>query len=190
MNTVRSYILENKLKNNSGFTLIELLIIIAIVGVISGIAVMESKEMYNSYQIRGLARQVYSDMQYARLVAIKQGQESVIDWEKDASGDIYYVSKWKDPAKIWPRAGDPIYLTGVKSSYKTIKACHPTSPASELTDIEFNPNGTSSIAGGIKLSKGGRVYKIYVSSAGTGNVRILNRVTLLDEDPDNADECP
>lgn len=182
--------MENKLKNDRGFTLVELVIIIGIIGVISGIAAMEFKDMYSIYQIKGLARQVYSDMQYARLVAIKQGQESVIDWEKDVSGDIYYVSKWKDPAKNWPRAGEPIYLTGVKSSYKTIKACHPTSPASELNDIEFNPNGTSSIAGGIKLSKDGRVYKIYVSSAGTGNVRIVNRVTLLDEDPDNADECP
>ena len=179
--------MKNRLQNNNGFTLIELILVIGIIGILSGIAVMSSRDMYSSYQIRGVARQVYSDMQYARLIAIKQGKETVIDWGKDASGDIYYVSKWK-AGGAWPKANDPTYLTGNKSSYKYIKACHPTSPASDPIDVEFNPNGTAG-NGGIKLSMDGRVYWVYISSSGTGNVRILNRITLVDESK-NADECP
>jgi len=186
--------MKNRLQNNNGFTLIELLMVIAIIGVLSGIAVMSSRDMYASYQIRGLARQVYSDMQYARLLAIKQGKESIIDWGKDASGDVYYISDWKvfDPDKPWPKANDPTYLTGHKSSYKNIKACHPTNPASDPIDVEFKPNGTATsdvTNGGIKLSMDGRVYRIYVSSEGTGNVRILNKATLVDDGLD-AGECP
>ena len=186
--------MKNRLQNNNGFTLIELIMVIAIIGVLSGIGVMSSRDMYASYQMRGVARQVYSDMQYARLIAIKQGRESVINWGKDASGDVYYISDWKvfDSDKPWPKANLPTYLTGNKSSYKHIKACHPTSPASDPIDVEFNPNGSAIsdiINGGIKLSMDDRVYRIYISSEGTGNVRILNRTTLVDEGID-ADECP
>ena len=180
--------MKNRLQNNNGFTLIELIMVIAIIGVLSGIAVMSSRDMYASYQIRGLARQVYSDMQYARLLAIKQGKESVIDWGKDASGDIYYSPKWKVSGGKLPKRDAKTYLTGANANYKNIKACHPTSPASDPTDVEFNPNGTAS-TGGIKLSMDGRVYWVYISSPGTGNVRILNRTTLVDEDKD-VDECP
>ena len=179
--------MKNRVQNNNGFTLIELIMVIAIIGILSGIAVMSSRDMYSGYQIRGLARQVYSDMQYARLLAIKQGKETVIDWGKDASGDLYYNPKWKAGGKL-PKLDGTIYLTGKQSSYKNIKACHPTDPASDPTDVEFNPNGTAS-TGGIKLSMDGRVYRIYISSSGTGNVRILNRATLTDESK-NADECP
>jgi len=182
--------MKNRLQDEKGFTLIELLLVIAIIGVLSGIAVMSARDMYASYQIRGMARQVYSDMQYARLLAIKQGQESVIDWGKDASGDIYYISKWKTAPVPWPKASDPVYLTGRKSSYKNIKACHPTDPTSDPVDVEFNPNGTANVDG-IKLSMDGRVYKVYVSSSGTGNVRIVNKAAMLAATPpDNADECP
>ena len=181
--------MKNRLQNNNGFTLIELIMVIAIIGTLSGIAVMSSRDMYASYQIRGVARQVYSDMQYARLLAIKQGKESVIDWGKDASGDLYYKPKWKADGKKLGKLDVTIYLTGANASYKNIKACHPTNPASDPTDVEFNPNGTAG-KGGIKLSMDGRVYKVYISSTGTGNIRILNTAILLDEDPDNADECP
>ena len=185
--------MKNRVQNNNGFTLIELLLVIAIIGTLSGIGVMASRDMYSSYQIRGLARQVYSDMQYARLLAIKQGKETLIDFGTDASGDVYYKPKWKADGSKLDRLDVTVYLTGENSSYRNIRACHPTDPASDPIDIEFNPNGTATsdvIDGGIKLSMDGRVYRIYVSSEGTGNVRILNKVALLDQFPSDADECP
>lgn len=181
--------MKNKLQNSDGFTLIELMTVIAIVGVLSGIAVMSASNMYASYQLRAMARMVFSDMQYARLVAIKQGKETIIDWGKDASGDVYYSPKWKVGGGKLPKLDTIIYLTGVKSRYKRIKACHPTNPGDDPTDVEFNPNGTAT-TGGIKLSLDDKVYRIYISSAGTGNVRILNKADLLDQFPDDADECP
>lgn len=181
--------MKNRIQNNKGFTLIELLLVIAIIGVLSGIAVLSSREMYASYQIRGVARQLYSDMQYARLLAIKKGKEAVIDFETDGLGDVYYSPKWKVDGSKLGKLDATVYLTGINSSYKNIKACHPTSPGTAFVDVEFNPNGTAS-TGAIKLSLSDKVYKIYVSSSGTGNVRILNKATLLDEDPDNADACP
>lgn len=181
--------MNNRLQNNNGFTMIELLLVIAIIGVLSGMGVMASRDMYSSYQLRGLARQVYSDMQYARLYAIKKGKEAVIDFGTDGSGDVYYSPKWKADGSKLEKLDVTIYLTGNNANYRNIKACHPTSPGSEFVDAEFNPNGTAS-TGGIKLSMDGRVYKVYVSSTGTGNVRILNKATLLVEDSGNAGECP
>ncbi|MDT8317974.1 MAG: prepilin-type N-terminal cleavage/methylation domain-containing protein [bacterium] len=180
--------MKSRLQDDNGFTLVELMIIIAIVGVLSGIAVMSSRDMYASYQLRGVARQIYSDMQYARLLAIKMGKESLIDFGKDGSGNVYYKPKWKADGGKLGKLDMTIYLTGEGARYKNLKVCHPTSPGTAFADAEFNPNGTAT-TGGIKLSVGERVYKIYVSSPGTGNVRIVNKATLV-EDGDNANKCP
>lgn len=184
--------MKNKIQNNNGFTLIELLIVIAIIGVLSGMGVMSARDMYASYQIRGVARQVYSDMQYARLLAIKQGKESLIAFEKDASGDIYYSPKWKVSGEKLGKLDATIYLTGNNANYRGIKACHPTDSSADLVDVEFNPNGTSTMASqaGVKLSLGERVYRVYVSSWGTGNILILNKAALVDQFSADADPCP
>lgn len=184
--------MKNRLQNNNGFTLIELIMVIGIIGVLSGIGVMSSRDMYASYQIRGVARQVYSDMQYARLLAIKQGKETLIDFGTDASGDVYYKPKWKADGSKLGKLDVMIYLTGENSSYRNIKVCHPTDAGATLVDVEFNPNGTSTMFSqtGVKLSLGDRVYRVYVSSWGTGNIRILNKVALIDQFPADADRCP
>lgn len=184
--------MNKSLQNNNGFTLIELLIIISIVGVLMVIASMAMKDMYASYKIKGLARQVFSNLQYARLVAIKEGDETLIDWGKDGSGEIYYEPQFKATGDKLPKLDERIYLTGDRAIFKGINACHPTSPPADPVNVEFNPNGTAIsdvLNGGIKLSKNGKVYRIYVSSEGTGNVRIINKATLASEG-DNANECP
>ena len=179
--------MNDLLKKNNGFTLIELLMIISIISILSGIAIVNIKEMLVTYRIRAAARQVYNDMQYARLIAIKQGKETLIDWQLDGS-NRYYNVKFKNGGSL-PKRGGRVYLMGDEAVDLNIKACYPADPSAEPVDIEFNPNGTAT-ADGIKLSLYDKVYKIYVSSTGTGNVRILNKSTLIKENAAQAIPCP
>ena len=164
--------MKKRLLNNSGLTLIELILVVAIIGIMTGIATISSKGMYSNYRLKQAARQVFSDMQYVRLYAIKYGKEAVLDWETDAVGGISYKLNLKSGGPLPNRQGT-IYLSGANARYGSMKACNQTGSAAEPIDVEFNPNGTAT-AGGIRLSMAGRVYKVYVSSSGTGNIRILN----------------
>jgi len=172
-------------KNEGGFTIIELMIVVAIVATLSGIAFLASKDMYANYQLRGLARQVYSDMQLARVSAIKKGEEWRVDFQTNPQG-VKYILSVKGGVTV-----KDVYLTGKEAVFKTagVKACNYSDDSADPDDAEFNPNGTAS-AGGVKLSLGHRVYRVYVSSTGTGHVRILNTSALKKSYPDKASPCP
>jgi len=67
------------MKSEKGFTLVELLITVAVMMILGAMAILYTPNMLASYRVRGAARLIYSDMQMARLKAIKEG------------GDVYYI---------------------------------------------------------------------------------------------------
>jgi type IV fimbrial biogenesis protein FimT len=62
-------------KDNRGFTLIEIMVVIAIMGVVGGIAAMNMIGWRGERQLEGVARNFMSDMQLARLQAIREAEE-------------------------------------------------------------------------------------------------------------------
>lgn len=141
------------MRGEKGFTLIELLIAISIISILSAVAVLNTPDILANYRVRGAARQIYSDMQLARLRAIKEGKEWVVDF----SGTTYTV-KVKGSAT-------PFKSVDIASGYPGVNVC------SSVTDAEFNPNGTAAMAK-ITLYSRKRFQKVYVSHSGTGNIRV------------------
>ncbi|MBW6511581.1 MAG: GspH/FimT family pseudopilin [Desulfuromonadaceae bacterium] len=146
----------------AGFTLVELLVVIAIFAALSAIAFVALGPTVRSYQLKGAARQIYSDALKVRTQAIKEGKVTGLRFSDDNTGN-YEVWVEKSPG-IEEKA-----YTGV-SSYGQITACAPTT-GNKPTDFVFYPNGTSG-GGSVRISMSSNVWKVYVPNTGTGSVKI------------------
>ena len=66
--------------DKKGFTLIELIIVLSIVIVVAGISIPVYNNLKPRYRLNGAARQVTSDMMWARMQAVSQNNEFMVDF--------------------------------------------------------------------------------------------------------------
>lgn len=67
------------LRTSQGFTMIELVIMVALVGILTAVAVPSFIQMRNSLNYRGAARDVASILRNARSLAISENREYQVD---------------------------------------------------------------------------------------------------------------
>ncbi|MEN8211745.1 MAG: GspH/FimT family pseudopilin [Thermodesulfobacteriota bacterium] len=65
---------------NSGFTLIELIIVIGMISILSAIAIPSTMKWLPNYRLKAEARNLYSNMQKAKLEAVKRKQDVLISF--------------------------------------------------------------------------------------------------------------
>jgi type IV fimbrial biogenesis protein FimT len=70
--------LRNKTKSTSGFTLIEVMVVIAIIGIMSAIAVPSILDKLPDYRLRSVARDIVSCLQEAKMRAVKENATAAI----------------------------------------------------------------------------------------------------------------
>jgi len=158
-----------------GFTLMELIITIAVLGILGAIAALSSQSMLENYRVNGAARQVYSDMQMARLRAIKEGKEFAIEFVNNTT---YCVKQKATGAVNWDdgcmegAGGDT-----VDDVVKTVNLANDYSGVSAGINtgrVEFNPNGTAGATAGanpLTLSRGAKTKSLNINTS-TGNIRV------------------
>ena len=72
--------MHKNLRKNSGFTIIELMIVIGMISILSAIAIPSLMKWMPNYRLKAEARNLYSNMQKAKIEAIKRKQNVLISF--------------------------------------------------------------------------------------------------------------
>ena len=71
------------MKNNKGFTLIEVIIVVVLIGVLTAIAIPSYLNWLPNYRLKGAARNLYSNMQKAKVLAVKMNRSTAVIFDTD-----------------------------------------------------------------------------------------------------------
>lgn len=75
-------------KKNAGFTLIEVLIVIAIIGIASAFAIPTFLNVLPNWRAKAAATDLFSNLQLAKLTAIRKGTNCVVTFSGDPDGGV------------------------------------------------------------------------------------------------------
>ena len=82
------------MRNPSGFTLVELVIVIALIGVMAGIAIPNFNSWLPNYRLKSAVQDLYANIQRAKLNAVKRNANTVVSFP--AGGYTIFVDADKD----------------------------------------------------------------------------------------------
>jgi type IV fimbrial biogenesis protein FimT len=70
----------------SGFTLVEVMIVLAVIGVLAGLAAPSLLNTLPGLRVNGASRQVLADLRMARTQAVEKGKSVVVKFHVDSTG--------------------------------------------------------------------------------------------------------
>lgn len=135
----------------SGFTVIEVMVVIAIIGIMSAIAIPAFSTWLPNYRLRSAARDLYSNFQLAKLTAIKNNTYCAVTFNQPVGGTTYdYVVFLDADDDLEYDAGEEVITKVLWSSYDYVS--YDTSEGGgdgltftdnddNLPMIGFRPNG-------------------------------------------------
>lgn len=135
--------------HRQGFTLMEMMIGIALIGILTVVAVPNIALFSSGYKLRGAAREVATDLQYARLLAVKENRDIRVDF----SSNSYQV--------VRVSGGTVVKSRSFSSDYSNVTLTN--------VSITFYSRGNSS-ANTVTVSIPGRTKNVTV--AFTGRVKM------------------
>lgn len=171
--------------NQAGFSLLELMIVLGLLSIMAAIAIPSFLDWLPRYRLKSAARDLYSNMQKARIKAIKSNKDWALVF-KGADNKYYLCSDNGD--NVWSTVGDNtveeiIDLDGYQSGvqYGHGKASAPAGgsfPADEISYnsnvVSFNSRGTGSSGYVYLENEKNTAYAVGSLSSGVIKLQIWN----------------
>jgi type IV fimbrial biogenesis protein FimT len=145
-------------KRKNGFTLIELLVVLAIVIIMSAVATPAINRWMESYRVRTAARQLATDMQFARMNAVSQNRTYLVT--VNPATNQYAISTGGVQEGPTRALGDPTSAYYVKGAALTI-----TAGANPLV-VTFSSLGTANPTGAARITINGFARSVTVDPSG------------------------
>jgi len=157
--------MRKKRKNISGFTLIELMIVVGMIGILTAIAVPSILNWLPNMRIKAAARDVYSSMQQARMMAAKTNNPTAITF--DTANNRYVIcNQWDSAAGNCTGSTRSVMFNNYKSGIgyghgNSTKQANSTGAAWPLApddDVSYIAPGNVVVFNSRGLCSGGYVY--------------------------------
>lgn len=176
-----------------GFTVTEVMAVMLIIGILMGVAVPVFLSWLPNMKLKSAARDLYSRMQNARMLAVKENREWAIVF--DTANNRYYVCNDQGADGTWTGAADltgtgdntiverfdlTTYQYGIGFGHGNATQ-NATSgggpfPANEVSfpnsAVIFNPRGTVSQAGFVYLDHQGNSTTFAIGALTSGSIRL------------------
>ena len=106
------------LKNVCGFSFLELLSVLLIMGIMAGIAIPGFSVLFPNYKLSVAAKDLYSDIQLAKLTAVKQNATSAIFFDTSTTPGKYFICSNPGANENWD---GPAVMGGDDTCIKTVE---------------------------------------------------------------------
>jgi len=130
-------------KSERGFTVIELIFVIAIVGLLTSLAVFSTVKWIHEIKVRNFAEELFLDLELAKNLALTKGNSTVVF--KSYNGHHYYF--------IYAPAGFEVKRKRIPEEISV-------NVTENLPEIVFKHNGIPEKGGHIDIKNYGKHYQI------------------------------
>ncbi len=161
------------LKDETGFSLVELMIVIAIIGILSVIAAPSFLRSLPEKRLKAAARNLYADMQRARLLAVRKNKKIRVIFVTAVSPGYYYFDEngnsKLDAAEFQRNLSD---YSGIDyGSGKAVKKWDGETFSKLATSVSFMAKGTAN-SGTTYLHNQNKDVCYAVTTTDYGNIKI------------------
>ncbi len=132
-----------------GFSLVEILVAVSVFSILAAVAVPQFVAFRPKSRLNGAARQIYSELMWARSKAVDENSAFVVTFPTNQTMQI---------------AGSTTKTANIQSEYSDVTL---TSSASTIT---FTSRGTASVAPTITLTNGAGTKTVTVRITGTVSI--------------------
>jgi type IV fimbrial biogenesis protein FimT len=184
--TMHSLYCKTNCHRQAGFTMVELMIVIVVIAILSAIAVPNIISWLPNYRLKAAARDLVSNMQKARMQAVKENKNIVTRFDAGINPGFYYFDTNNDNAytpgeykiDLSTYGSGVDYGTGNAASNWNGDVCVPAN------SITFNSRGSSN-NGTVYIQNQNNDISYAITARSSGSIKLRKYNGALPFVPDN-----